>query len=273
VADHRSMLGLIEHTGKEEKEPEDDEGDEEELKRLITEARALHESRVAKQKEMASTLPISEGYVDHETKTSEEETTKKKIAIAFLDDDEEEEAETRVDTSSLVWYDADFGIAGSDVRMHDKNIRSGRVANSDKAWVAVHRDILTKLIGDEDIEFRNSVMLEYKTYDFFSEHVDKPMSEGHMGTALLVQPEPGTKGGGLVDCEEGICFPEDRHYIAYIPLWVRHRVNRVTEGTRIVKKVEVYKKGSPDAWTIHRRDWMQRIRDANGGKFPAGISD
>ena len=266
VADHRRMLGLGE---------DDDDSDEEDggagvggegLAAKAAEARAIHAARVAEIKKQAAALREAEDASAADFSPDEkEEEEPKRIRVAFLD------GETAPAEPSSDWAAVDFGIGG-ERRARDPSVRSGCVADSHGKWIETHRETLDGLVGTVS-DYRHAQVLHYKPHDFFKEHIDKKLGKDHIGTALLVCPKPGTKGGVLVDCENGVCLPEDRCYAAYIPHGVRHKVEPVTEGERIVGKAEVYEKGAPDDLWTKRQRWVQGVLDTNGGKWPEGTTD
>lgn len=107
-------------------------------------------------------------------------------------------------------------------------------------------------IAGMDAPVEHQELLSYGVGGHFKTHCDRHLGPGHVGTLLMIVPEPGLEGGVLVapardlhseDLHSQISADPDLLTVVFIPLGVPHAVTKVTAGGRLVAKAAVF--GSP----------------------------
>ncbi len=101
---------------------------------------------------------------------------------------------------------------------------------------------------ENEHKLRKWDIIQYKTGDFFESHVDGKKESNHVGTIIIIPPKSifDHNGGELVlICgrqEIKISSDLDKWFCVVFDTNIKHKVNEITSGTRIIFKSKLFKK-------------------------------
>lgn len=168
----------------------------------------------------------------------------------------------------LPWKDHTYGGADGK-RLMDKNVRCCRTPTQkwdaalfQKDWLVIsnHFEAGTRFVTQD--------ILLYEHGGKFAEHVDRNRPRKayrHVGTLVIVAPNPGTKGGDLfVEGKALLRGGASSYRWAFIPLGVLHEVTEIVAGSgRIALTFGVYTPLKPPTELAPKRPRSQSLSAAN----------
>ena len=164
---------------------------------------------------------------------------------------------------NLSWFESKVGFAKSN--KSNLNIRRSNIAK-EKINIILNtsdsNDIIDEVLGENKIIlsgsksnimwFEENIMriwniLKYEKGDFFDYHTDGKSELNHVGTILLLPPKSffNYTGGELVllcdDKEIIINSDENEWFCICIDINIKHKVNKILSGKRVVFKSKLFK--------------------------------